>query len=185
MGAGDRVRSSPTRPPGPKEDGPGLRGAKVELPCVLSSSFAFFAGGWHKTIDSPLFGDSRYRGRRLCGGADIVADVSSQFNLNNIKLLSSYTKNLSPGVFYFLGQLSQASRVTRPLGSRGLAMLARRIQEWRKRAKGVEIHPISQEGRHGGGKQGRASLNYSPDSCGIHSLIGAIDTSLLRWSFSA
>ncbi len=123
MGAGDRVRGSPTRPPGPKEDGPGLRGAKVELPCVLSSSFAFFAGGWHKTIDSPLFGDSRYRGRRLCGAADIVADVSSQFNLNNIKLLSSYTKNLSPGVFYFLGQLSQASRVTRSLGSRDSAIM--------------------------------------------------------------
>ncbi len=39
-----------------------------------------------------------------------------------------------------------------------------------------------------GGKQGRASVNGSPDSCGIHSLkplLGVIDTALLRWYFSA
>jgi len=41
---------------------------------------------------------------------------------------------------------------------------------------GVGIQPMSQERIHGGGKQGRASVNRSPDSCGIHSLIGAIDT---------
>ncbi len=38
---------------------------------------------------------------------------------------------------------------------------------------------MCQERIHGGGKQGRASVNGSPDSCGIHSLIGVIDTSLL------
>jgi len=46
------------------------------------------------------------------------------------------------------------------------------IKQW-----GMEIHPMSQERRHCGGKQGRASVTGSPDSCGIHSLIGAIDTS--------
>ena len=35
---------------------------------------------------------------------------------------------------------------------------------------------MGQERRHGGGKQGRASVNDAPDSCGIHSLIGVIDT---------
>jgi hypothetical protein len=45
---------------------------------------------------------------------------------------------------------------------------------------GKEIQPMSQERRHGEGKQGRASVTGSPDSCGIHSLIGVIDTALLR-----
>jgi len=47
---------------------------------------------------------------------------------------------------------------------------------------------MSQERRHGGAKPGRASVNCSPDSCGIHSLkplLGVIDTALLRWYFSA
>ena len=48
----------------------------------------------------------------------------------------------------------------------------------------VEIQPMSQERLHGGGKQGRASVNGSPDSGGIHSLIGAIDHSLVLWYFS-
>ena len=38
---------------------------------------------------------------------------------------------------------------------------------------------MSQERKHGGGKQGRASVTGSPASCGIHSLIGVIDTSRL------
>ncbi len=42
--------------------------------------------------------------------------------------------------------------------------------------EGVEIQPMSQERRHGGGKQGRASVNCSPDSCGMQSLIGVIGT---------
>ena len=49
---------------------------------------------------------------------------------------------------------------------------------------GVEIQPMSQERVHGGGKQGRASVNCSPDSSGIHFLIGVIDTSLLFWCCS-
>ena len=44
--------------------------------------------------------------------------------------------------------------------------------------KGVEIQPMSREGRHCGGQQERAAVTCSPDSCGIHSLIGVIDTSL-------
>jgi len=42
------------------------------------------------------------------------------------------------------------------------------------------IQPISQERRHGRGKQGRASVTGSPDRGGIHSLIGASDTPRLR-----
>ncbi len=34
---------------------------------------------------------------------------------------------------------------------------------------------MSQERKHGGGKPGRASVTCSPDSGGMHSLIGAID----------
>jgi len=41
---------------------------------------------------------------------------------------------------------------------------------------------MSQERLHGGGKQGRVSVNCSPDSGGIHSLIGVIDTAqVLRY----
>ena len=50
---------------------------------------------------------------------------------------------------------------------------------------GKEIPPMSQERRHGGGKEGRASVTCAPDSCGIHSLIGVIDTVLLLGYFSA
>ncbi len=50
--------------------------------------------------------------------------------------------------------------------------------------KGGEIQPMSQERRHGGGKQGRASVTCSPHSCGMHSLIGAIDTARLLRYFS-
>ncbi len=46
---------------------------------------------------------------------------------------------------------------------------------------GGEIQPMSQEGRHGGDKQGRAAVNGSPDSGGMHSLIGVIDPPLLHW----
>ena len=38
---------------------------------------------------------------------------------------------------------------------------------------------MSQERLHSGGKQGRASVNGSPDRGGIHSLSSAIDTPLL------
>ena len=48
---------------------------------------------------------------------------------------------------------------------------------------GVEIQPMSQERRRGGGKPGRASVTGSPDHGGMHALIGAIDTALLRWYF--
>jgi len=41
--------------------------------------------------------------------------------------------------------------------------------------KGAEIQPMSQERRHGGGTQGRASVNSPPDRGGMHSLIGAMD----------
>jgi len=51
--------------------------------------------------------------------------------------------------------------------------------------KGKEIQPLSQERLHGGGKPGRASVNRSPDSCGIHSLMGVIDTGRLLCYFSA
>ncbi len=54
-----------------------------------------------------------------------------------------------------------------------------------KQCKGWEIQPMSQERLHGGGKPGRASVTGSPDSGGMHSLIGVIDTALLRWYFSA
>ena len=48
--------------------------------------------------------------------------------------------------------------------------------------KGGEIQPMSQERLHGGGKPGKASVNCSPFSGGMHSLIGVIDTSrLLRY----
>ncbi len=46
--------------------------------------------------------------------------------------------------------------------------------------KGVEIQPMSQEQLHDGGKLGRASVHCAPDRGGIHSLIGVIDTALLR-----
>ena len=39
---------------------------------------------------------------------------------------------------------------------------------------------MSQEGRHGGGTLGRASVTGSPDSSGMQSLIGVIDTALPR-----
>ena len=45
---------------------------------------------------------------------------------------------------------------------------------------GKEIQPMRQERRHCGGTPGRTSVTGSPDSGGIHSLIGAIDTSLPR-----
>ena len=44
-----------------------------------------------------------------------------------------------------------------------------------------EIQPMSQERLNGGG---RASVTGSPDSGGIHSLIGVIDTARLRRYFS-
>jgi len=50
--------------------------------------------------------------------------------------------------------------------------------------KGRGIQPMAQERRHDVGQPGRASVTGSPDSCGIHSLIGAIDppaTSLVRF----
>ncbi len=50
--------------------------------------------------------------------------------------------------------------------------------------KGVEIQPMSQERRHGGGKPGRAAVTCAPDSGGLHSLIGMIDTSRLLRYFS-
>ncbi len=43
---------------------------------------------------------------------------------------------------------------------------------------GVEIQPMNQERRHGGGQPGGASVTGSPDSGGSHALIGAIDTVL-------
>ncbi len=43
---------------------------------------------------------------------------------------------------------------------------------------GKEFQPLSQERRHGGGNQGRVAVNGSPDSGGMQSLIGAIDTVL-------
>jgi len=49
---------------------------------------------------------------------------------------------------------------------------------------GNEIQPMSQERRHGGGKQGRASVTCAPDCGGMQSLIGAIDTALLLGYFS-
>ncbi len=45
------------------------------------------------------------------------------------------------------------------------------------------IHPMSQERLRGGGRPGRASVTCSPDSGGMPSLIGVIDTALLRWYF--
>jgi len=48
------------------------------------------------------------------------------------------------------------------------------IKERGKSARGG-IQPMSQERRHVGGKPGRASATCSPDSGGIHSLIGVID----------
>ncbi len=53
-----------------------------------------------------------------------------------------------------------------------------------KECKGGEIQPMSQEQRQGGGKQGRATVTCSPDSGGMHSLIGAIDTALPLRYFS-
>jgi len=44
---------------------------------------------------------------------------------------------------------------------------------------------MSQERRQGGGKPGKTSVTGSPDSYGMHALIGAIDTSRLRRYFSA
>ncbi len=49
---------------------------------------------------------------------------------------------------------------------------------WEECKGGVEIQPMSQERRHGGGKSGRASVTGSPDRGGMHSLISAIDTPL-------
>ena len=49
---------------------------------------------------------------------------------------------------------------------------------------GGEIQPMSQARRHGGAKQGRASVTCSPDSGGIHSLIGVIDPPQLLEYFS-
>ncbi len=48
----------------------------------------------------------------------------------------------------------------------------------------MEIQPMSQERRHGGGKQGRAAVTCAPDSGGIHALIGVIDTPLHLRYFS-
>ena len=50
--------------------------------------------------------------------------------------------------------------------------------------QGVGIPPMSQERRHGGDKQGRAAVNCSPDSRGMHSLIGVIDNLRLLRYFS-
>ncbi len=58
------------------------------------------------------------------------------------------------------------------------------LLEWGKSARGG-IQPMSQERRQGGGKQGRASVTCAPDSGGMHSLMGAIDTPRLLWYFSA
>jgi len=63
-------------------------------------------------------------------------------------------------------------------------MTESRIQKRGKSARGVAIQPMSQERRHGGGKPGRAAVTGSPDSGGIHSLIGVIDTSRLLRYFS-
>ncbi len=52
------------------------------------------------------------------------------------------------------------------------------------RVQGGESQPMSQERRHGGGQQGRASVTGSPASGGMHSLIGAIDIALLLRYFS-
>ncbi len=61
-----------------------------------------------------------------------------------------------------------------------------RIPEWGKSARGgEELYPLSQERLHGGAKQGRASVTCAPDSGGMHSLMGAIDTPRLLWYFSA
>jgi len=43
---------------------------------------------------------------------------------------------------------------------------------------------MSQERRHGGGKPGDASVTGSPDSGGMHALIGVIDTPLHLRYFS-
>ena len=40
--------------------------------------------------------------------------------------------------------------------------------------KGGGIQPLGQERRHGGGKQGRASVTCSPASGGMHSLTGVL-----------
>jgi len=53
-----------------------------------------------------------------------------------------------------------------------------------KECKGGGIHPVSQERRHGGGKQGRVSVTGSPASGGMHSLIGAIDPPVSLCYFS-
>ncbi len=47
------------------------------------------------------------------------------------------------------------------------------------RDSGGQVNPMSQERLHGGGQPGRASVTGSPDSGGMQSLIGAIDTVLL------
>ena len=40
----------------------------------------------------------------------------------------------------------------------------------------MEIQPMNQERIHGGGKSGRASVTCSPDSGGMQSRLGVIDT---------
>ncbi len=40
--------------------------------------------------------------------------------------------------------------------------------------KGVGVQPMSQERRHCGGTQGRASVTGAPDHGGMHSLIGVL-----------
>ncbi len=52
----------------------------------------------------------------------------------------------------------------------------------RGKREGGAIQPLSQERRHGGGKPGRAAVNGSPGSGGMHSLIGVIDTARLAWT---
>ena len=76
-------------------------------------------------------------------------------------------------------EMAKSSRVTMSLGSNGLVIRGKRIQECGRSARG-ELQPLSQERRHGGGKQGRASVTCSPDRGGMNSLIGMIDAPLPR-----
>ncbi len=66
-----------------------------------------------------------------------------------------------------------------------MPMTESRIQERGKSARGgMESQHMNRERRHGGGKQGRASVTGSPDRGGIPSLIGVIDIALFLRYFS-
>ena len=62
----------------------------------------------------------------------------------------------------------------RAAGGRGVSHEGEQHTAMAEECKGG-IQPMSQERRHVGGKPGRASVTCSPDSGGIHSLIGVID----------